>query len=68
MSREGPDRWMTALAGVLSIVAGLILFVWPGIGALAAATVLGVYGLVAGVSLLWAAWQARRAPVVAVAL
>jgi uncharacterized membrane protein HdeD (DUF308 family) len=62
--REGSGRWPMALAGVLSIVAGLLIVVWPGIGALALATVLGIYALAAGVSLLWAAWQVRRAPVV----
>jgi uncharacterized membrane protein HdeD (DUF308 family) len=60
----GSDRWLTALAGVLSIIAGLIIFVFPGISALILATVLGVYALVAGASLLWAAWQARQAQVV----
>jgi len=64
VSAEGSDRWLTALAGVLSIVAGLFILIWPGIGALALATVLGIYALAAGLSLLWAAWQARRAPVV----
>jgi uncharacterized membrane protein HdeD (DUF308 family) len=64
--REVPGRWLTAIAGVLSIVAGLFLLLWPGIGALALATVLGIYALAAGVSFLWAAWQVRRAPIVAV--
>jgi uncharacterized membrane protein HdeD (DUF308 family) len=63
---RGSARWLMALAGVLSIVAGLCIFIWPGIGVVALATVLGIYALVAGVSLLWAAWQVRRAPVVAV--
>jgi uncharacterized membrane protein HdeD (DUF308 family) len=63
---EGPGRWLTALAGVLSVVAGLFILIWPGIGALALATVLGIYALAAGVSFLWAAWQVRRAPIVAV--
>jgi uncharacterized membrane protein HdeD (DUF308 family) len=62
---EGSGRWLMALGGVLSVVAGLLILIWPGIGALALATVLGIYALVAGVSLLWAAWQVRRAPVVA---
>jgi uncharacterized membrane protein HdeD (DUF308 family) len=61
---EGSGRWLVALAGVLSIVAGLFIFIWPGLGALALATLLGIYALAAGVSLLWAAWQVRRAPVV----
>jgi uncharacterized membrane protein HdeD (DUF308 family) len=61
---EGSGRWLLALAGVLSVLAGLLILIWPGIGALALATVLGIYALVAGVFLLWAAWQVRRAPVV----
>ena len=66
--REGPGRWLTALAGLLSIVAGLFILLWPGIGALALATVLGIYALAAGLSYFWAAWEARRASVVAVGL
>jgi uncharacterized membrane protein HdeD (DUF308 family) len=65
--RAGSDRWLTALAGVLSVIAGVIVFVYPGIGALSLAIVLGVYALVAGFSLLWAAWEARRAHVVVLA-
>ena len=61
----GSGRWLTALAGVLSIIAGLIIFTWPGIGALGLAIALGVYALAAGVSYFSAAWQARRAFVVA---
>jgi uncharacterized membrane protein HdeD (DUF308 family) len=61
---EGSGRWLVAVAGVLSVVAGLLILIWPGIGALALATVLGIYALAAGVFFLWAAWQVRRAPVV----
>lgn len=64
MHREGSGRWLIALAGALSIVAGLFILIWPGIGALALATVLGIYALAAGVSYIWAAWQVRRALVV----
>ena len=63
---KGSARWLTALAGAASIVAGLIIFTWPGIGALGLAIALGVYALAAGVSYFSAAWQARQAPVVAV--
>jgi uncharacterized membrane protein HdeD (DUF308 family) len=64
VSRRGSGRWMTALAGALSLVAGLLILIWPGIGALALATLLGIYALAAGVSFLLAAWQVRRAAVV----
>jgi uncharacterized membrane protein HdeD (DUF308 family) len=65
---EGSRRWLIALAGVLSIVAGLVILVWPGIGVLALATVLGIHALAAGASYFWAAWQLHRGPVVALAL
>ena len=41
--------------------AGVIMLLRPDIGALALAAVLGVYALLAGVALLWAAWQVRNA-------
>jgi uncharacterized membrane protein HdeD (DUF308 family) len=54
-------RWVLALSGVVSVIAGVIMLLRPDIGALALATVLGIYALVAGVALLWAAWQVRKA-------
>lgn len=56
----GARRWTSALVGVLSVIAGVIILARPGVGALALATVLGVYALLAGLSLLWAAWQLRK--------
>jgi uncharacterized membrane protein HdeD (DUF308 family) len=54
-------RWVLALSGVVSVIAGVIMLLRPDIGALALATVLGIYALLAGVALLWAAWQVRNA-------
>jgi uncharacterized membrane protein HdeD (DUF308 family) len=64
LRRERPGWWVLALSGVVSLIAGVIILARPDIGALALATVLGVYALLAGVALLWAAWQLRRARVV----
>lgn len=63
--RTGSGRRSIAGAGVLSIVAGALILSWPGIGALALATVLGSYAVAAGLSYVWAAWRVRRGPVVA---
>lgn len=49
----GPG-WL-ALIGVLSAIAGLLLIVWPNIGAVTIAVVFGIYLLVYGVTLLAAA-------------
>jgi uncharacterized membrane protein HdeD (DUF308 family) len=64
LRRERPRWWVLALSGVVSLIAGVIILARPDIGALALATVLGVYALLAGVALLWAAWQLRKARVV----
>jgi uncharacterized membrane protein HdeD (DUF308 family) len=64
LRRERPGWWVLALSGVVSLIAGVIILARPDIGALALATVLGVYALLAGVALLWAAWQLRKARVV----
>ena len=56
----GARRWTSALVGVISVLAGVFILARPGVGALALATVLGIYALLAGVSLLWSAWQLRK--------
>lgn len=56
--------WPTGLVGLVSVVAGVVVLVLPGVGALALATVLGTYALVAGVGLLVAAWRTRRGELV----
>jgi uncharacterized membrane protein HdeD (DUF308 family) len=64
LRRERRDWWVLALSGVVSLIAGVIILARPDIGALALATVLGVYALFAGVALLWGAWQLRKARVI----
>jgi uncharacterized membrane protein HdeD (DUF308 family) len=64
LRRETPGRWVLALSGIVSLVAGAVILARPDIGALALATVLGVYALLAGVALVWAAWQLRKGRVV----
>jgi uncharacterized membrane protein HdeD (DUF308 family) len=54
-------QWLLALAGIVSIAFGLMVFLFPGAGALAMVWLIGVYAIVAGVLLLAAAWSARPA-------
>jgi uncharacterized membrane protein HdeD (DUF308 family) len=53
------QRWGLGLAGLLSIIFGIILIVHPGGGLLAILWLVGIYAIVFGVSLIIYAFQVR---------
>ncbi|HTK08166.1 MAG TPA: HdeD family acid-resistance protein [Ktedonobacteraceae bacterium] len=55
ISRE----WLLALAGILSIVFGILLFIRPGAGLLSLLWLLGIYSIIFGVVFLIHAFQLR---------
>jgi len=59
-----PSGWLIA-GGLASIVAGLLLVFWPGIGAVTLAIVFGVYLVVSGVIAILAALVTPRGEPVA---
>jgi uncharacterized membrane protein HdeD (DUF308 family) len=61
------NEWSLGLAGVLSVLFGILMFVWPGATALALVWLIGLYALFFGVLLLALAfrlrgWARGRAP------
>jgi uncharacterized membrane protein HdeD (DUF308 family) len=54
--------WLLAIAGALSIVFGLILFIRPGAGLLSLLWLLGIYAIIFGVVLIVHAFQLRANP------
>ena len=53
-------EWVLFLAGVVSIVFGVLVFLFPGAGALALVWLISVYAIASGILLLAAAWRLRR--------
>jgi uncharacterized membrane protein HdeD (DUF308 family) len=53
------QRWGVGLAGLLSIIFGIILIVHPGAGLLAILWLVGIYAIVFGLSLIVYAFQVR---------
>jgi len=52
LRKEITGEWMLALSGLLSIVFGVLVFAFPGAGAVGMAWILGAYAAAAGVLLI----------------
>ncbi len=61
MRRELRHAWLWLVSAVVSVVAGVLLWLRPDAGAVAISLVLGVYALVAGGVWLASAWREHRA-------
>jgi uncharacterized membrane protein HdeD (DUF308 family) len=53
-------EWLLILAGLVSIAFGVLVFLFPGAGALAMVWLISLYAIVTGILLLGAAWQTRK--------
>ncbi|WP_250563062.1 HdeD family acid-resistance protein [Sphaerisporangium fuscum] len=58
--RAGETDWMYLASGVLAVIFGILLFIWPAKGALAVTWLIGVFAIVYGVSLLVLAYRVRE--------
>lgn len=61
LSRKRRRSAWQLVGGVISVLAGVIAMVWPGITALSLALVIGVWALILGVSQVALAFEVKRA-------
>ncbi|SNS06433.1 Uncharacterized membrane protein HdeD, DUF308 family [Streptosporangium subroseum] len=59
LRRAVEGEWMFIISGVLAVLFGILLFLWPATGALAIAWLIGAMALVYGISLLALAFRVR---------
>src|SRR5258705_5965550 len=59
-------EWMLALSGIMSLVFGILVFAFPGAGAVGIAWVLGTYSAAAGLVLIMLGVRLRSHPVAVV--
>ena len=58
--RDRPRWWLSLLLGLLSLAAGVVALIWPGISAVALAIVVGAWALVTGLIEIISAVRQRR--------
>jgi len=61
LRQEITGEWLLGLTGVLSVVFGLLLIIFPGAGALTVVWLIGIYALVFGLLLVGLALRLRSA-------
>jgi uncharacterized membrane protein HdeD (DUF308 family) len=54
------DWWVTVLEGVVSIIAGVVAFIWPGVTAVALLYVVAAWAIITGLLEIVAAIQLRK--------
>jgi uncharacterized membrane protein HdeD (DUF308 family) len=59
LRHEIADEWLLALAGVVSLIFGIIIALFPGAGALAVVWLIGAYAIVFGLLLIALAFRLR---------
>ncbi|RVX47697.1 uncharacterized membrane protein HdeD (DUF308 family) [Nonomuraea polychroma] len=60
MRREIQGEWLHVLAGVLSVLFGVLVLVWPATGAITVALIIGIYAIVAGIMLIILSLRVRK--------
>jgi uncharacterized membrane protein HdeD (DUF308 family) len=61
LRKEIDNEWLLIMAGILSVLFGLGVLIFPGAGALAMVWAIAAYAIVYGILLISLAWRVRKA-------
>jgi uncharacterized membrane protein HdeD (DUF308 family) len=53
-------EWLLGISGLLSIITGIVILVWPDAGAVAISWLIGTFAIVFGVVFVWLGFKLRR--------
>ena len=53
------NEWLLVVSGILSIVFGILLVIWPAAGLMTMAWLIGTYALIFGILLIWLGFRLR---------
>src|SRR4051812_1249070 len=59
LRRDIQGEWLLVLGGLVSIVFGVLVFLFPTLGAFAIVWLISVYAIAGGILFLMAAWRVR---------
>jgi uncharacterized membrane protein HdeD (DUF308 family) len=62
LREEIQNEWALALSGILSVVLGILLIIWPAMGILAVIWAVGLYAVLFGLLMIYLAFKIRRTP------
>jgi uncharacterized membrane protein HdeD (DUF308 family) len=62
LRKEIQNEWALGLSGILSILLGIFLVIWPALGIVAVVWAVGIYAIIFGALMIYLSFLVRRAP------
>jgi uncharacterized membrane protein HdeD (DUF308 family) len=60
LRKELPDEWFLIITGAISVIFGLLLFLWPAKSAIAVIWIIGLFALIFGVAMVTTSLRLRK--------
>lgn len=60
MRKQIDGEWLLIVSGVLSVIFGVVLFIWPAPGALAITWLIGIFAIILGIALIFLAFRVKK--------